>query len=426
MRIKVEGNQPLRGTIRVTGNSNAALAAIAGSMLTAEPVTLANVPQTANVAAMIDIGQSLGLQVETQDGGRYLLTTPTMVARQIERAQTDHVGGSILFLAPILARRQHARFMLSSPVSRYHPHLGAIRDLGGAVKVSGDGVIDCELQRWDKRELILTQTSVTATSIVCMLAAALGTETVIHNAASEPHVTDLLWLLRQMGAGIDGGGSNLLRIRGATVDSPLRGGTLSLSPDHIEAASIGAIAALTDGRVIVEGIRPLDLQMTLKVYERLGLHADLDVDTLNLVASRPFAISDRDEDVDVAVETAPWPGFPSDLAAISTVVATQARGTVLIHEKLFSNRLLFVDKLNSMGAQIVLCDPHRAIVIGPTPLRGEYIDNPDSRTGLAMLAAALCADGITTIDNAETFDRTFEHVTKRLVALGAHITRDEL
>src|SRR5579859_3635280 len=213
MRIKVEGNQPLRGTFHVAGNSNAALAAIAGSMLTAEPVTMANVPQTANVAAMLDIGQSLGLQVESAEGGRCTLTTPQMVARQIERAQTDHVGGSILFLAPILARRQHARLMLSVPVSRYHPHLGAIRDLGGAVKVTGDGVVDFELQRWDVRELMLTQTSVTATSIVCMLAAALGTETVIHNAASEPHVTDLLWLLRQMGAQIDGGGSNLVRIR---------------------------------------------------------------------------------------------------------------------------------------------------------------------------------------------------------------------
>ncbi|MHB8625098.1 MAG: UDP-N-acetylglucosamine 1-carboxyvinyltransferase [Aggregatilineales bacterium] len=425
MRIKVDGNQPLRGTFRVAGNSNAALAALAGSMLTDEPVTLANIPQTANVAAMLDIGQALGLQVEAHEGGRYVLKTAQIIARQLDRAQTDQLSGSILFLAPILARRQHARLMLNIPLSRYHPHLSAIRDLGGAVKVTGEGVIDFEIQRWDKRELMLTQTSVTATSLVCMLAAALGTETIVHNAASEPHVTDLLWLLRQMGAHIDGGGSNLLRIHGAPVDSPLHGGILTVSPDHVEAASVAAIAALTAGRVIVEGVRPVDLQMTLKVYERLGLRADLDADTLNLVASRPFAISERDEDVDVAVETAPWPGFPSDLAAISTVIATQARGTVLIHEKLFSNRLLFVDKLNGMGAQIVLCDPHRAIVIGPTPLRGEYIDNPDSRTGLAMLAAALCADGITTIDNAETFDRTFEHVIDRLIALGAHITRDE-
>ena len=426
MRIKIEGSQPLRGTFRVSGSSNAALALIAGSMLTDQPVTLRNVPQTANVAAMFEIARTLGLELDSadRDNGVQHLTTAHISARQIERAHTDQLTASILFLASILTRRGHARLLLNVPLSRYQAHLSAIRDLGGAVKVASDGVVDFELPRWEKRELILTQSSVTATSLIAMLAAVLGTETIIHNAASEPHVTDLLWLLQQMGAQIDGGGSNLLRIRGAAADRGLQGADVILSPDHIEAASIAAISALTDGRVIVEGVRPIDLQMTLKVYERLGLRADLDADTLNVFAPRPFSISEQDEDVDLAIETAPWPGFPSDLAAMATVVATQARGTVLIHEKLFSNRLLFVDKLNGLGAQIVLCDPHRAIVIGPTPLRADYIDNPDVRTGLAMLAAALCADGVTTIDNAEMFDRLFAHVLDRLIGLGAKIRRD--
>ncbi len=420
MRILVQGNQPLRGTFRVSGNSNAAVALIAASMLTAEPITLTNVPETVSVKIMLETGAGFGLQAARDDQGGYRLQTPQIVSRQLEREQTAASAGSILFLAPILARRQHARMVLDAPLSRYNPHLAALRDLGVSVKIS-DGIVDLDLTPWERREIILTQTSVTATSLACMVAAACGKETIIHNAASEPHVTDLLNLLRGMGAGIDGGGSNLLRVQGLET---LHGGSMRVSPDHIEAASIAAIGALTDGRVIVEGVRAADLQMILKVYERLGLRADLDADTLNLVAAKPFTISERDEDVDMSVDTMPWPGFPSDLAAIATVIATQASGTVLIHEKLFSNRLLFVDKLSAMGAQIVLCDPHRAIVIGPTRLQGEYIDNPDVRTGLAMLAAALCADGTTTIDNAEGFDRTFENVIGKLIALGAQIKVD--
>jgi len=419
MQILVEGNQPLRGSYRVSGSSNSAIALIAGSMLSDEAVTLRNVPNTASVKAMLEIGESLGLTLgqSLDNADAYQLRTPQITSRQLEREQTESATASVLFLAPILARRQHARLLTDAPLSRYNPHLTALRDLGCAVKIDGS-VIDLDLPRWTKREIILTQTSVTATALVCMLAAVCGAETIIRNAASEPHVTDLLYLLREMGAQIDGGGSNLLRIRGA---EHLTGGALVVSPDHVEAASIAAIGAITDGRVIVEGVRAADLQMILKVYERLGLRADLDADTLNLFAQSPLTISERDEDVDLAIDTAPWPGFPSDLAAMATVIATQAQGMVLIHEKLFSNRLLFVDKLNAMGAQIVLCDPHRAIVIGATRLQGEYIDNPDVRTGLAMLAAALCADGITTIDNAEIFDRTFENVTRKLSALGAHI-----
>jgi UDP-N-acetylglucosamine 1-carboxyvinyltransferase len=417
MRILVEGNQPLRGTFRVSGNSNAAIALIAASMLTDQPVTLDNVPQTTSTGIMFEIGETLGLKSETLELGRFRLSTPQVVSRKLDRLQTGAMAGSVLFVAPILARRDHARLEIDTPLMRYYTHLTALRDLGGTVK-AGSGVIELELPPWDHREIILTQASVTATSMVAMLAASLGKETIIHNAACEPHVTDLLHLLRLMGAEIDGGGSNLLRIRGG---SPLKGAALQVSPDHIEAASIAGLTALLNGRVIIEGIRADDLKMILKVYERLGLRADLDGDTLNLFAPRPLTISESDEEVDLAVDTAPWPGFPSDLAAVTTVIATQSQGTILIHEKMFSNRLLFVDKLNAMGAQIVLCDPHRAIVIGPTPLQGEYIDNPDVRTGLAMLGAALVAEGTTTIDNAEVFDRAFENVIGKLAALGAHI-----
>lgn len=417
MRITIEGSQPLRGRFKVSGSSNAAIALIAASMLTEAPAKISNVPNTTSTQAILNIAAASGLEVSVGEPGQYTLKTPQILSRKLDRAQNAASAGAILLLAPMLARRQFARMELDVPLSRYNTHLTALRDLGCTVKAA-DGVVDFELTRWQKHEIVLTQTSVTATSMIAMLAATCGQETIIVNAATEPHVTDLLLFLVSMGANIQGIGSNLLRIKG--VES-LRGASAIVSPDHIEAASIAALTALTDGRVIVEGIRAADLTLILKVYERLGLRADIDEDTLNVVAARPQAISERDEDVDLEVATAPWPGFPSDLAAVATVVATRAQGTVLIHEKMYSNRLLFVDKLNAMGAQIVLCDPHRAIVIGPTRLQGEYIDNPDVRTGLAMLGAALCAEGKTTIDNAEVFDRTFESVIAKLVALGAAI-----
>jgi UDP-N-acetylglucosamine 1-carboxyvinyltransferase len=281
-------------------------------------------------------------------------------------------------------------------------------------------LIELEATPWDQREIVLTQTSVTATSLVCMLAAALGKRTTIINAASEPHVVDLLDMLRAMGAAITGIGSNLLTIEGA---DKLNGAAIKICPDQIEAASVAAIAALTGGRLTIEGVVSRDLRLIAKVYERLGVQVNFDEDNLIVPAHERLVTSSREEDVDVSVESSPWPGFPSDLIAMATVIATQSRGTVLIHEKLFNNRMLFVDKLKAMGAQIVLCDPHRAIVDGPTPLQSEYMDNPDVRTGLAMLGAALIAQGETVIDNAETFDRNFAHVLDKLVAVGAKIKR---
>jgi UDP-N-acetylglucosamine 1-carboxyvinyltransferase len=285
--------------------------------------------------------------------------------------------------------------------------------------VSG-GVIDLQAERWKERDIILTQTSVTATALACMLAAMLGERTRIANAASEPHIVDLLGLLSAMGVHIEGAGSNLLTVGGR---ESLVGASRVVSPDHIEAASVAAMAALTGGRLTIEGIRRNDLRLIAKVYERIGLNISLDEDVIVVPIHERFDVSVREEDVDVSIESAPWPGFPSDLLPMATVAATQARGTVLIHEKLFNNRLLFTDKLNAMGAQIVLCDPHRAIVIGSTPLSGEYMDNPDVRTGLALLGAALCATGETVIDNAQGFERTFDHGIDKLVGVGAPIER---
>jgi UDP-N-acetylglucosamine 1-carboxyvinyltransferase len=418
MRIRVEGRQPLRGTYRVSGNSNAAMALIAASMLTDAPVVLDNVPDTASVGIMLEVGQSLGMAVQRENGS-LTLRADRVVGRGLEREHTDAVGGTLLFVAPILARRRHARMVIDYAVSRLHTHLTALRDLGIHVAIDG-GVIDLEAAAWDEREIVLTQTSVTATSLVCMLAASLGKKTTIINAASEPHVVDLLHLLAAMGAQVEGVGSNLLTVGGC---QQLGGGSFTISPDHVEAASVAAIAALTGGRLTIEGTRRRDMRLIAKVFERLGLQISVDEDALVVPVHERFVTSSREEDVDVSVESSPWPGFPSDLIAMTTVVATQAKGSVLIHEKLFNNRMLFVDKLKAMGAQIVLCDPHRAIVVGPTPLTAEYVDSPDVRTGLAMLGAALCASGETVIDNAQAFHRYFDHVLDKLIPLGAKIRR---
>jgi UDP-N-acetylglucosamine 1-carboxyvinyltransferase len=225
-----------------------------------------------------------------------------------------------------------------------------------------------------------------------------------------------------MGAQVQGVGSNTLRVFGK---DHLHGAEVTLIPDHIEAASIAAISALSGGRVQINGIRQNDLRMINKIYRRLGINLDIDETHVFIPKHEQLTISNREEDVDSSIETAPWPGFPSDLVAIATVVATQARGTSLIHEKLFNNRLLFVDKLKSMGAQIVLCDPHRAIVVGPTPLYAIYMDSPDVRTGLGMLGAALVAQGESVIDNAQALRWSFDGVVGKLQNLGAKIVVED-
>jgi UDP-N-acetylglucosamine 1-carboxyvinyltransferase len=270
---------------------------------------------------------------------------------------------------------------------------------------------------------MLSQASVTATEIALMLACVLGRETIIRNAASEPHVQELAVALELMGAQIEGIGSNVLHV--FAHDEPLlHGAQIRVGVDHIEAASVAAIAALTGGRLEVAGTKAADMHLIARVFGSLGLTLDVDSDRMFVPRHGQLTASNREEDVDSSIKSATWPGFPSDLVAIATVVATQTRGTSLIHEPLFDNRLLFVDKLNSMGAQIVLCDPHRAIVVGPSPLYPIYMDTPDVRVGLALLGAAMIADGVSVIDNAQAITRSFGDIFSKLTALGARITID--
>lgn len=416
MSLRVEGRHPLSGVYQPSGNANAAQALLAAALLTEAPVTLRNMPRTLSTEAMIDTATSLGATV-AWDGDALTLQTAQITRRTLSQADTDASVGAMLFIAPILIRRQHARLEIDFPLNRIRTHLEALRDLGIDI-ISGSNAVEFKATTWERKDIVLTQASVTATALVMLLATRLGKQTVIHNAACEPHIQELAHLLNAMGAQVEGIGSNMLTI---TSVEGLNGAEATVGPDHIEAASIAAIAAMSGGRIQIDGIRMKDMRVIAKIYWRLGIQLDIDEAAIFVPKHETITVSNREEDVDSSIETAPWPGFPSDLVAVATVIATQARGTSLIHEKMFANRLLFVDKLKAMGAQIVLCDPHRAIVIGPSPLRGIYMDTPDVRAGLGMLAAALVADGESRIDNAQQVEHTFAGVLGKLQALNTQI-----
>lgn len=417
MRIRVEGKRPLNGSYKPSGSTNSAMAMLAAGLLSEQPVTLSNMPHTVNMQAMLAVAKELGATLEWQDEETVTIKTEQIGKRVLTQADTNGLVGMMLFLPPMLVRRQHIRIEFDFPLNRIRTHLEALRDLGQDVSTTS-GAIECRAVNWERKEIILTQTSVTATAIVMMLAVRLGKETIIHNAACEPHVQELANLLCEMGAHIEGIGSNVLRIISPDL---LDKAEASVGSDHIEAASIAAIGALCGGRVQIEGIRRSDMQMIVKTYRQLGIQLDTDDTVIFVPKHEALSLSSREEDVDLTIETSPWPAFPSDLVAIATVAVTQARGTTMIHEKLFNNRLLFVDKLKAMGAQIVLADPHRAIVMGATPLHGIYMDTPDVRTGLGMLGAALVAQGDSVIDNAQVLERQFAGVLKKLQGLGAQI-----
>jgi len=420
MRIRVEGQHPLSGTYRPSGNVNAALALLAASLLTDQPVTLRNVPRTTTFDALAALAERLGAQMTWLAHDTVRVETSTLLKRVLTTEDTQSSVGSILFIAPLLLHRRHVRFEVDFPLNRIRTHLEALRDLGLDV-INSEGAVECKAETWKTRDILLVQASVTATALALMLAAVLGEQTTIHNAACEPHVQGLAHMLVQMGARIDGIGSNVLTVYGV---EKLGGADVTIRPDHIEAASLAAMAALSGGRLQIDGCEMADLRMIDKIYRRLGIQLDLDETALFVPKHDILTVSNREEDVDASIETGPWPAFPSDLVAIATVIATQARGTSLIHEKLFSNRLLFVDKLKAMGAQIVLCDPHRAIVVGQTALSGIYMDTPDVRAGLGLLAAALIAEGTTVIDGAQAIEQTFANALSKIQTLGAHISLD--
>jgi UDP-N-acetylglucosamine 1-carboxyvinyltransferase len=418
----VEGGRRIHGRIRPAGNKNAALPILAATLLADGPVTLRNVPRIGDVETMLELLRAQGVELAWQDEHTLLADARGARAGDPDPALCAQIRASILLAGPMLAR--FGRVRLPPPGGdvigrrRVDTHLLALQRLGAQINVGP--TFDFEARKLNGDDIFLDEASVTGTENALMAAVAAKGRTVLRNAASEPHVQDLARFLVALGAAIEGIGTNTLFVEGAR---PLAGGEFTLGPDHIEIGSFLGLAAVTDSAVTIEGVRAEDLRSTLLGFERLGVVARLDGGDLVVPAEQARRILPDIGGHVPKLEDAVWPGFPADLMSIALVTATQCDGMVLIHEKLFESRLFFVDKLITMGARIVLCDPHRAVVSGPSRLRGGVVESPDIRAGMAMLLAALAAEGVSEIRNIGQIERGYEKIHERLSSLGAAIER---
>jgi UDP-N-acetylglucosamine 1-carboxyvinyltransferase len=423
-KFVIEGGVPLSGTIVPAGNKNGALPILAACLLTEDEVILRNVPRISDVEAMTLLLEGLGARVEWRGPGEVAIDASAVDTVEVDRELSERIRASFLLAGPLLARfgRAHMPPPGGDVIGRRRldPHLDAFRALGATVKHDRDIELEAPALGLKPCDFLMDEPSVMATENALMAAALTRGPTVIRNAASEPHVQDLARMLAAMGAQIDGIGSNVMTVHGT---SRLRGCTHTIAPDHIEIGSFMALAGVTGGELIVKDTVPADLRMIRLVFERLGLRTEQSGADVIVPGNQELVIRNDAGDYMPKVEDGPWPGFPADLTSIALALATQASGSVIIHEKMFENRLFFTDKLVMMGAAITICDPHRAIVVGPRRLRGERVESPDIRAGMAMLIAALCADGETEIGNIRQIDRGYERIDERLRELGARITR---
>jgi UDP-N-acetylglucosamine 1-carboxyvinyltransferase len=424
-RFVVEGRRPVGGSLVPAGNKNEALPALAATLLAPGDCVLENVPAIRDVRTLLEILSELGVAASPLLPGAPLhVDSANLAARPPSLELGATIRGSFLLAPGLLHRTGRAR--LPRPGGdrigrrRIDTHLHALRLLGAEVEVS-ERQYHLRLEgRFRGGDIFLDEASVMATENAVMAAAVAEGRTRIANAASEPHVQGLCRLLNAMGAQIRGVGTNVLDVEGVPE---LRPASHRIGPDHIEIGSFVAIAAMTGGELRIDGVEPDDLRMIRMVFARLGVRVEGQGKALVVPGKQDLVVQDDLDGAIPKVDDAPWPGFPSDLTPIALVLATQARGTVLIHEKMFENRLFFVDRLISMGARVVLCDPHRAIVTGPAELQGETLSSPDIRAGMALLAAALCARGRSVIMNAHQVDRGYERIDERLRGLGAEIVR---
>jgi UDP-N-acetylglucosamine 1-carboxyvinyltransferase len=422
-KFVIEGGAALSGTVVPAGNKNAALPALAACLLTEEEVVLRNIPRIRDVEAMIALLGSLGVTHEWREDNVVALCAAGVDHTDVDAALAERIRASFLLAGPLLAR--FGRADMPPPGGdvigrrRLDPHLDAFRALGADVRFDRWYYLSAE-RGLRPTDFFMDEPSVMATENALMAAALTPGSTVIHNAASEPHVQDLSRLLLQMGARIEGIGSNVLIVHG---QDKLGGADYAIGPDYIEIGSFVALAAVTGGELRIRDCVLDDLRMTKLGFERLGCRWEYDGADIVVPPGQKLRIRDDEGDAISKIEDGPWPAFPADLTSIALALATQAEGMVLIHEKMFENRLFFTDKLVSMGARVLLCDPHRAVVSGPSRLHGERMESPDIRAGMAMLIAALCAEGRSEIGNIRQIDRGYERIDERLRALGANITR---
>jgi UDP-N-acetylglucosamine 1-carboxyvinyltransferase len=423
-KFVIEGGVPLSGTIVPAGNKNGALPILAACLLTDDEVILRNVPRISDVEAMTLLLADLGARVQWLGPGEVSIDASTVEHQTPDPELAERIRASFLLAGPLLARfgRAHMPPPGGDVIGRRRldPHLDAFRALGALVKHDRDIRLEAPPLGLKPCDFLMDEPSVMATENALMAAALTRGTTVIRNAASEPHVQDLARMLVAMGAPIDGIGSNVMTVHGT---GSLRGCTHTVAPDHIEIGSFMALAGVTGGELVVKDTVPEDLRMVRLVFDRLGLRSELHGNDVIVPGGQQLVIRNDEGDYMPKVEDGPWPAFPADLTSIALALATQATGSVIIHEKMFENRLFFTDKLQLMGAAITICDPHRAIVVGPRRLRGERVESPDIRAGMAMLIAALCADGVTEIGNIRQIDRGYERIDERLRGLGARIER---
>jgi len=422
----VEGRRPLTGRLTPAGNKNEALPVLAATLLAPGPNTIRNLPQINDVATQIELLTGLGASaaVEGDDPHHLIVDTGSLGEQTPSSELGSAIRGSFL-LAPGLLHRT-GKAVLPRPGGdrigrrRVDTHLHALRLLGAEVETRERAYALRLPDGFQGTDIFLDEASVMATENAVMAASVARGTSRIANAATEPHVQGLCRYLNAAGARIRGVGSNMLEIEGVADLAPA---THEIGPDHIEIGSFLAVAAMTGGELTLEGVNPDDLRMILMVFARLGVETRIEGRNLVVPGKQELVIQDDLDGAIPKVDDAPWPGFPTDLTSVALVLATQARGTVLIHEKMFENRLFFVDRLISMGARAIVCDPHRAVVTGPTRLTGQTITSPDIRAGMALLAAALCADGRSVIMNAHQVDRGYERIDERLRSIGAEITR---
>ena len=422
----IEGGRRLGGTVKAAGNKNGALPILAATLLTQEPVTLTNVPRIRDVQTMLDLLDELGAEVSWTGSNEVRVHAADVSRHELDPMLCARMRASFLLAGPLLSRL--GRASVPPPGGdvigrrRLDPHIHAFARLGAEIEFRE---MHHELQApggLRGEHIFLDEASVMATENTIMAAVLTPGETVIGNAACEPHVQDLCRFLVSLGAQIEGIESNVLRIHG--VDS-LGGGEWRIAPDHIEVGSLIGLAAMTSSDITIEDTNPKDLVPILPAFARLGVRVEIDGTTVRVPPQQQLIVEDDLGGHIPKIEDGPWPAFPADLTSIALTVATQAFGTVLIFEKMFESRLFFVDKLVGMGARIILCDPHRAVVTGPAQLLGQRMESPDIRAGMAMLLAGLCAEGQSTIGAAHQIDKGYERIDERLRLLGAHIERVE-
>jgi UDP-N-acetylglucosamine 1-carboxyvinyltransferase len=413
--LLIEGGRPLSGVVAVEGNKNAALPLLAACLLTSDECVLHNVPRISDVDVMVRLLVDLGAQVEGLGSTTLRVCCPEIVKDEPDGALVGRLRGSVLLLGPLLARRGRAR--LAPPGGDFPArrtiatHLEALVSMGAKLVAGASHELEAP-GGLKPTSIYLHEASVTGTETALLAAAAAPGISEIRHAACEPHVVELCDFLRQLGAGVRGAGTTTIRVRGARR---LHGAEHRLWGDYVEAGSWAVVAAVTGGEIEVRGVRPGDIEGIAAVLKRLNIECSMSSDLFRVERSKPHAAG--------RITTGLWPGFPSDLVSLVTVLATQADGRTLIHDWLYELRLFSLEQLSGMSADLFLCDPHRIIVSGPTRLRGRPLDSRDLRSGMALIAAALAADGQSRLAPLETVERGYSQLVERLQGLGATVAR---